>query len=342
MSQEIQSPRVRGLVFVFPSRGGEWAGLGGQLYARERVFADAIDRCSQEIERNIGWSLAEELTRGRGTCRLHGEVSLLEPTLTGIQISLFECWRSRGFTPDAALGFCGGELAAGYASGVLTLEEAIRLACAVGRLLGVLEGRGALLCLDMDSEDASRLCERAPVPLHVAAELSPQQVVLAAVDLDSSIDYLKEEGIPYQAVNACAAYHSPVMDEFKATFEGELADLQPRAGRLPMYSAAAGGRLGENSMIGIDHWWNVVRQPARLAGAAAEALSDGYDAFLEMGSPMLSEKIRRTAERLRRPATCLGSLDPDLRGTDSLRRTELRLRSLVRDRELPPAAKAVG
>ena len=59
-----------------------------------------------------------------------GRPRAARPALVTLQLALTAWWRACGVTPDVVLGRGGGELAAACVAGILSLEEALRLALA--------------------------------------------------------------------------------------------------------------------------------------------------------------------------------------------------------------------
>src|SRR5262245_30137495 len=121
--------RDAGLAFVFSARGSEWPGMGNLFPAAGPDVRQAIDRCDAFVRDRLRWSITDELDRSRDSGRMADES--LVPTLAAIQIALCDGWHARGVVPSAVLGISGGEFAAAYAAGALTLDDTMAIACAV-------------------------------------------------------------------------------------------------------------------------------------------------------------------------------------------------------------------
>lgn len=125
---------ARGLVMAFADQGAEWPGMGSELFDREPVFRDALKRCADLIDREVGWRLIEEIRRDSDSSRLRS-AEIAQPALFAVQVALYELWKSRGVAPAAVVGHGLGEVCAAFVAGMLTLEQAVRVVCVRGEIM---------------------------------------------------------------------------------------------------------------------------------------------------------------------------------------------------------------
>ena len=118
------SSRKRKLVFVFPGQGSQWFGMGRRLLQHYPVFRNVVIECDHAFRAYCEWSLLSELSLTDPAKSRMGEIDVLQPALFAVQIALAALWRSWGIEPDAVVGHSMGEIAAAYAAGALTLEDA--------------------------------------------------------------------------------------------------------------------------------------------------------------------------------------------------------------------------
>jgi amino acid adenylation domain-containing protein len=129
-TERVRARRAR-LAFVFAGEGSQWAGMGLQLMAQERVFRQAMERLDSAMRRVTGWSLLDRLSGADAV----EDVEVVQPVLFALQVGLTELWRACGVEPDAVVGHGMGEVAAAHVAGRLTLEQAVRIITARSRLL---------------------------------------------------------------------------------------------------------------------------------------------------------------------------------------------------------------
>ncbi len=287
------------LAFVYPTHETIWCGLGQQLYRREGAFRRAIDRCDEEIRRQLGWSLVEEMLLPTGSYRLHTDIMLMEPALTAIQIGLTDIWRERGIQPDGVLGRCVGEFAAAYAAGALQPETAITLSCRISQLFEQGIGRGHLLVVEAGVSECKRLVAQSPRVLHLAAEIPGDRSLLACGwdDVEAIGVFLTTAGVAWKAAWPSFGLHSPITDCWHSWFSQSLPERHRTVGVTAIFSAMLGGRA--TTPLDERHWWQVIRKPLLgTRSAIQDMLRAGYDTFIEVsGRPCLLDMIREEAGR---------------------------------------------
>ena len=122
------------VAFLFPGQGAVRLGMGRQLYAADDVFRSAFERCidiaAPFLDRDLRSLVFEE-----GTEELLGDARYVQPALFAIEYALAEVWASLGILPVATMSLGIGEYVAACRAGVFTLDDAIELVCARGRLM---------------------------------------------------------------------------------------------------------------------------------------------------------------------------------------------------------------
>ena len=132
---------------VFTGQGAQRPGMGAGLYRAYPVFAETFDAVCAVLDQHLGGPDNRQPGPGGPGVRprladvVAGRVPGLDETcwtqagLFAVEAALFALLRSWGITPDAVAGYSVGELAAAYAAGVWSLEDACTLVAARGRRL---------------------------------------------------------------------------------------------------------------------------------------------------------------------------------------------------------------
>jgi cytochrome P450 len=294
------------LAFLLSPRSAAPWQVGKELYEQAR-FRKVLQDCDDVIGDRLGWSLLSGMGSDGGVVRRPMTEPELEPAVTALQIAMSELWRECGISPDAVAGASGGEFAAAFVAGALSLEDAMTVACCAGQVFGSGLTRGGTIAVSMSRADAEAYLPAAPKTVFLASHHSRGNVALsgdpeaiAAVSAD-----LSRRNVRWRPVPTSTAVHSPIMNVHEQDFLERLRRLHPRPPAIPIYSAAAGGPL-KDAAFDARHWWSVFREPAYFADAAARLLDDGFDTFVDFGlQPVLSGAIQEEAEAAGKPVRFL-------------------------------------
>jgi acyl transferase domain-containing protein len=114
------------LAFVYSGNGPQWWGMGRELLAENATFRAEIEAVDAIFAPLAGWSLIEEMRRPESESRI-ALTEVAQPMLFAQQLGLTQVLREAGIHPSAVLGHSVGEVAAAYASGALTREQATQV-----------------------------------------------------------------------------------------------------------------------------------------------------------------------------------------------------------------------
>jgi epothilone polyketide synthase D len=134
-SGQVEEPPPR-VAFLFSGHGALYPGMAGGLYRTQPIFREAFDRCAAILSAEIAEPLGALLTTDASHPVPAGGTA--QPALFSIGYALAALWREWGVTPAAVLGHGVGEYVAAHLAGVFSLEDALRLVAARGRLVQAL------------------------------------------------------------------------------------------------------------------------------------------------------------------------------------------------------------
>lgn len=285
----------RKILFLFPGQGAQWVGMGRRLVQAEPAFCQALARCDEALRPHTGWSLLEVLHRA-GEEQLE-QIDVVQPVLFAVQVALAELWRSMGVEPDGVVGHSMGEVAAAVVSGALDLEQAARVICLRSRLMKRVSGKGAMLVVGLDLEQAR--AEIGPYCEQVSAAVSnSRNSTVLSGDPEALAELagrLQGRGVFCRPVKVDVASHSPQMEPLRPELERGLAGLQPRPAALSFYSSVAAGVL-PGEQLTPEYWGSNLRQPVLFSGALERALADGMNTFIEISPhPLLLGPAQQVA-----------------------------------------------
>ncbi|MEU6540494.1 beta-ketoacyl synthase N-terminal-like domain-containing protein [Streptomyces sp. NPDC047000] len=284
------------IAFLYPGQGGQEPGTTAVLYRESAVYRRHLDEADDVLRPHTGRSVRDliiaadpEIHRPRWA----------RPALFAVAHALTATLADLGVVPDAVLGHGTGELAAAVAAGVLTLEDAARLAVAHGTVADALPACAALAVRGSREEIADVLAAHPGITL--AAVDGPRDLVLAGphgllTQAARALDALGvgSSPLPGRHVGAGAA------GDADAARIAELAGPVTAAPARIVLASAAQGRLLEDELPDTGYWAGLATAPVRFGDAlAALVTGTAPTCLVELGP---APHLLRTAERAGLPA----------------------------------------
>ncbi|HEX8495516.1 MAG TPA: beta-ketoacyl synthase N-terminal-like domain-containing protein [Pyrinomonadaceae bacterium] len=290
----------RPVAFMFPGQGAQYACMAAGLYESEADFREQIDLCSELLKPHLDTDLRHLLypsaeQREKANQQLQ-QTAYAQPALFAVEYALAGVWMKWGVRPEAMIGHSLGEYVAACLAGVFSLEEALELVAARGRLMQRLPA-GAML--------AVALAEQLLVPL-LSEELSLAAVNGQALCVVSGTfealgqleARLKEEGIYCQHLHTSHAFHSRMMEPILQEFEELVGKVNLNPPSIPYLSNLTGTWATATDATDPGYWAQHLRQAVRFFDGLRPLLADPYQILLEVGpGHTLSNLARQHSER---------------------------------------------
>ena len=122
------------VAFAYTGEENLQVGIGEALYRSEPVVRAVIDRCDKLIQQERGVSLLDVMFGRSSPEHDLNDYAWAAPANYALGCALTAQWASVGIRPSAVVGHGSGGLAAAQAAGILSLDEGLRLAAALGDL----------------------------------------------------------------------------------------------------------------------------------------------------------------------------------------------------------------
>ncbi|WP_371501898.1 type I polyketide synthase [Kitasatospora sp. NBC_00374] len=303
------------VAFVFPGQGSQWAAMAVELLESSPVFAVRMAECAVALGPFAdGWSLLD-VVRGDGGDAWMDRVDVVQPVLWAVMVSLAEVWRAAGVEPGAVVGHSQGEIAAAVVAGALSLEDGARVVALRSRAIaGGLAGLGGMVSVGLSVEGVrERLSVWGEERISVAAVNGPSSVVVSGepAALDELLASCEADGVRARRIPVDYASHSAQVESIRTELLEVLAEVRPRAGRIPVFSTVT-GELTDGSGMDAEYWYTNLRTTVRFREAVDTLRADGFGTFVEVSAhPVLVTGLQESAEQAGCDAVTVGTLRRD-------------------------------
>ncbi|WP_415835441.1 amino acid adenylation domain-containing protein, partial [Corallococcus soli] len=283
--KDAESARRRRVAFVFPGQGAQQVGMGRELYQAEPAFRAHLDACLELLEAPLRERVTTLLQATPGPqapeSALLADTRVALPALFAVEVSLARMWMDWGVRPHAVLGHSFGEYAAACVAGVLSLEDALKLAVARGELMHRMPP-GAMLAVALSEAQVVPLLKGR---LTLAAHNSPDRCVVSGPveEIERLQEELKRRNAGAVRMPAPHAFHSadvePLMPELSRVV-GSLARAEPT---VRYVSGLTGTWARPGELAAPRYWADQMRQPVRFTDSVGALLEEGCSVLLEVG-----------------------------------------------------------
>ncbi|KAK4141946.1 uncharacterized protein C8A04DRAFT_13698 [Dichotomopilus funicola] len=321
---------ARELAFVFTGQGAQWARMGAHLMEYSPHFLQTIrdlDLVLEHVADGPEWSIEDLLNEHADTSPVQ-DAEFSQPLCTAVQIAVVRLLESWGVRPVATVGHSSGEMAAAYAAGLVSAEDAMIAAYYRGIVAKEVNTGGAMLAVGLGAEAVQAWIAECGVEdkVVVACHNSPALVTLSgdADALDLVQGKLEAASVFNRSVKTGGkAYHShhmvPAAERFKALVR-EAKRVRSESGRrrrgvadhglgellatkAQMVSSVTNSVIPAGTLLDEEYWSRNLVSPVLFNQAVQTLLSDPaffqVDVLVEVGPhSALAGPIKQIKEAL--------------------------------------------
>lgn len=299
------------VVFLFPGQGTQSVDMGRDLYDNEPIYRAEVDRCAEILKSTLQFDIRtviypEAEARAAAEKKINDTV-VAQPALFVVEYALAKLWLSWGIKPSVLIGHSIGEYVAAVLAGTFTLEGALALISARGRLIQALPG-GSMLAVRLEG---AKVQPRLPDGASVAAFNSSTLCTVSGPTevLRSFSDVLEKEGIAARFLNTSHAFHSSMMEPMLPEFSEIVRKTSWQAPQIPWVSTCTGGWMTSEDLADSTYWARQIRGAVRFTDAIGKVLSEPGKVLLEVGPGQVLGRLASQQPAKAAELVVLASLD---------------------------------
>jgi len=290
--------------FVFTGQGAQWPQMGLSLmeeYPGCLATIRRLDSYLDHLDEGFGrsWSIEGVLKENAEHSQVH-QAELSQPLVTALQIMIVNLLSQWGITSRAVVGHSSGEIAAGYAAGLLTEQEAIIVAYLRGKAVASNRSQGLMMAVGGSLSEIQPLVDEYDGAIVIACHNSPESYTLsgdadAINTLKTRLDEKKIFCRVLQTNNN--AYHSDHMKPLGPAYERDLDQFMQRksAAKVLKQASKTGtpqavffssvyGHAAPWSVLSSKYWRQNLESPVLFYQGVSELVTQTpVDILLEIG-----------------------------------------------------------
>lgn len=291
---------LEGPVWVYSGFGGQHRKMGKRLYLADKfrgdfggIFAASFDNVAALIKEESGHDIREIML----TDALNWDTETAQDGIFAIQVALTDTLTYFGCQPAAVIGHSMGEVAAAYAAGGLSLDDAVRVICVRSRLLGEGEAtlsedeQGGMALVEYSAEEIAQLVADNPGTFDTvepAVYAAPTQITVGGKkpDVQAFVDYATENGKFARMLNVNGAGHTSMVAPLIGELIGEIADIEPLPLHCTLFSSIdkeAVYQVGDTPTT-YKYFAKGMRHSVWFTQAVSQACQAGHTCFMEVSA----------------------------------------------------------
>ena len=282
-------PTTQSIAFMFSGQGSQYVNMGRELYETQPVFRETVDNCCTLLQPHLGFDLKTIIYPSLFSHSLtpslpHSLTDTIyaQPAIFIIEYALAKLWMSWGINPEVAIGHSIGEYVAATIAGVFSLEDALKIVAARGKLMQQ-QPSGSMLSVFLSVADIqSWLSEEVTLAVVNSQNLC---VVSGSNDAINNLQKrLEASNIACRLLHTSHAFHSPMMSGAEKPFTQVLESVKLNPPSIPFISNVTGTWITATEATDKAYWVKHLRETVQFAAGIEELTKDSNRILLEVGA----------------------------------------------------------
>ena len=237
------------VAFVYPGQGTQYVGMGKELYEKNKRAKELFDKIFNSLDIDLKKVMFE------GPEDLLKRTDYTQPAIVSLSLVLTELLKEKGIEPDYVAGHSVGEFAAFGGANYLSIEDAVKLVAARGRIMREVAEKvnGSMAAiLGMDAEKIKETLKSVDGVVEAVNFNEPNQTVIAGEKeaVEKACVVLKEAGAKRAMPLAVSGpFHSSLMKEAGEQLKEEAKNYTFNVGKTKIVANTTAELLESDSEV---------------------------------------------------------------------------------------------
>ncbi len=272
--------KEKSLVFMFSGLGAQYENMGLGLYQTEPVFREKMDRCFGILDTLVDYKIKDILYPAAASPERIDNFEVAQLAVFILEYALAKLLMKWGVKPKAMIGYSFGEYSAACLAGVLSLEDALKLIVARGKLIAGVPG-GSMLSVPLPVEELRPIMDGR---LSIAIDNGPSTIVSGPTEfIDAFEKQLKEKRLLCMKVPNSHALHSRMMEPILKKFEEQVTRVKLNKPQIPYISNVSGNWMTAEEAVDPAYWSGHLAGTVQFADGIETLKRESQPVFVEIG-----------------------------------------------------------
>ena len=281
------------VAFVYPGQGTQYVGMGKELYEKNKRAKELFDKIFNSLDIDLKKVMFE------GPEDLLKRTDYTQPAIVSLSLVLTELLKEKEIEPDYVAGHSVGEFAAFGGANYLSIEDAVKLVAARGRIMREVAEKvnGSMAAvLGMDAEKIKEVLKSVDGVVEAVNFNEPNQTVIAGSKeaVEKACVVLKEAGAKRAIPLAVSGpFHSSLMKEGGEKLKEEAQKYTFNIGKVKIVANTTAELLETDSEV-KDEIYRQSFGPVKWVDTINKLKSLGVTKIYEIGAgKVLSGLIKK-------------------------------------------------
>lgn len=271
------------VIFMFAGQGSQYVNMCRELYLEQPPFRENVDKCLDILKSLLDDDIKDVLYPENNLKEAAEEMNRIEIAqliIFIVEYALAKLLIKWGITPDAMIGYSLGEYIAACISGILSLEDALKLVVLRGKLI-LKTPPASMLSVPLTEEQIKPLLNK-ELSLAIVNGIS---CVVAGTSkaIDAFEKELQKKRIFPMRLNSSHAPHSLLMHSILEEFTEEVGKITLNTPKIPYIANVTGKWLTDREAVDPGFWATHLRHTV-LFSEGLKTLSEKQNSiFIEIG-----------------------------------------------------------